>query len=116
MVETLIASGNLTPVIGPPGPSGTLPVGVLDYRCTEAFLAEAHADGLSTRGGDNQLTYDALIACAHGSPDIHEVAAAVRAAEPYLTGGSPVMGDEGEDVPATGLAWAGTRLCGGWVL
>ena len=105
----------------PSGPSGTLPVGVLDYRCTEVFLAEAHADGLSTRGGDNQLTYDALISCEHGpssaggSPDIDKVAAAVRAADPYLTGGRPVMGDEGEDVPATALAWAATRLCHGFV-
>jgi hypothetical protein len=85
-------------------------------RCEEAFLADAHADGLASSGGDAQLMVDGLVACRTGlaattagqRPDDDAVAGQVLQAEYHLPPGGPLFDFKG----ATDLVGrAKARLC-----
>ena len=69
------------------------------------------------RSSDSHLLADGVIACVwgpsgpHGSADVNVTAAAVRRADPTLSGGKVVM-DASEDTPAADLAWVAVgTLC-----
>ena len=98
------------------GPTAT----VSKQGCIDKFLAEAHAENLTSRpsdgrSSDSQLVNDGLVACKYAdadtSGDIDIVAAQVRRIDSTLSGGKPTFGGD-EDTAAVAVVWIANRtLC-----
>jgi hypothetical protein len=102
-------------------PGNNLASVTVPTRCVEAFLADAHAEGLVSHGGDAQLMTDGLVACrsfgngqnAYGQTvDRDFVAVQVYKAELALAHGHNLYNAKGEDITPIDLVdIAMARLC-----
>jgi hypothetical protein len=107
--------------VGLPMPGNNIAPVTVPTRCVEAFLADAHAAGLVSHGGDAQLMTDGLVACrtfnngqnAYGQTvDRDAVAIQVYKAELALTHGHNLFNAKGVDITPTDLVdLAIARLC-----